>query len=77
MSKTMAERVIGKFPSGSALSTALGHKHASTVSYWKTQGFIPPQHFADILRAAQDMKIQLTDDDFMGAAREEVSRQPE
>ncbi len=61
------ENIIAKFGGLTALATALGHRHPTTVQGWKARGVIPARQQARILAAARERGIELSPADFFDA----------
>lgn len=63
----VVERIIEKFGSQEAVAKAVGVTQP-TVSYWKETGFIPARRQEQLLQAARDKQIDLTEADFFQGA---------
>lgn len=69
MSQKSVERVIGKFGTQERLAELL-RCDQTTVSKWKTTGFIPARRQRQILDAARELGIDLEPNDFFDISGE-------
>lgn len=59
-----AKAIAAKFGGQRKLARALGHSNPTTVSRWVKAGFIRPEHYPAILKAAEGQGVKLTQNDF-------------
>jgi hypothetical protein len=66
---TQAHNIISKFATAnsagiSRLAKAIGCNR-QTVHNWTKSGWIPPRRYADIIKAAKTLDVELTAEDFV------------
>lgn len=71
---TQADIIISKFGGLSALASALGHRHPTTVQGWRDRGVIPTRQQSKVLAAASASGIPLTPADFFPEATPEPAQ---
>lgn len=59
---TIAAQVIEKFGGLTPMSTALGHKHCTTVQGWRDSGSIPDWRWPEIMQAAKQKGIDVSEE---------------
>ena len=60
-----ARQIVDKFGGQSALARILGHRNPSTVQGWMSRGVIPVRQLPAVIRAARDLGINVTPEDFL------------
>jgi hypothetical protein len=50
-----------------AITRALGFRHASTASEWKRQGSIPPRHWRGLIKMADDVGVTISAETLVAA----------